>query len=52
MLHILRESSLDKAIAFYGDTTQIPDDNMMKMEELGRAKLENLFSACMRVEQN
>ena len=27
MLHLLREASVEKAIAFYGDTTQIPMNN-------------------------
>ncbi|WP_394181605.1 DUF1415 domain-containing protein [Marinomonas posidonica] len=47
MLHILREASLDKAIEFYGDTSQIPDENIAKMEALGRNKLEDIFKACM-----
>lgn len=35
MLHLLRESSLDKAIAFYGDTSEIPGKNIKKMHRLG-----------------
>ncbi|BFM48403.1 DUF1415 domain-containing protein [Marinomonas sp. THO17] len=47
MLHILREASLDKAIAFYGDTSNIPNDNISKMEALGKKSLEDIFQACM-----
>lgn len=39
MVHLLRESSLDKAIAYYGDTSQIPENNIAKMRELGLKKI-------------
>lgn len=35
MLHILRESSLDKAIDNYGDTSTIPENNIRNLCELG-----------------
>ena len=35
LLHILRESSLEKAIAAHGDTEQIPEDNIQLMNKLG-----------------
>ncbi len=34
MVHILREESLDKAIAFYGDTSQIPATNIATLNNL------------------
>ena len=34
MLHILREESLDKAIDFYGDTSQIPANNIATINNL------------------
>ncbi|MBR7889887.1 DUF1415 domain-containing protein [Marinomonas sp. A79] len=49
MLHLLREASLDKAIEFYGDTTEIPSQNITKMESLGKPTLDEVFSGCMRV---
>lgn len=50
MLHILREESLDKAIEFYGDTTDIPNQNIIKMETLGKHKLDSIFTLCMKVD--
>lgn len=50
MLHILREESLDKAIEFYGDTTDIPNQNIRKMEALGKHKLDSIFTLCMKVD--
>ena len=35
MLHILREDSLEKAIAYYGDTAKIPENNIKTLRELG-----------------
>lgn len=43
MIHILRESSLDKAIAFYGDTTVIPAQNIQLMHRLGLDKIKQLI---------
>lgn len=51
MLHILREDSLDKAIEFYGDTTGIPNQNIRKMETLGKHELDNIFTLCMKVDK-
>ncbi|MCB5160431.1 DUF1415 domain-containing protein [Marinomonas algarum] len=48
MLHLLREASLDKAIEFYGDTSDIPNNNIDKMEALGKPALDDVFSGCMR----
>ncbi|GAB3483710.1 DUF1415 domain-containing protein [Marinomonas epiphytica] len=52
MLHLLRESSLDKAIEFYGDTSRIPEDNIEKMQALGNAELEQKFVACMQAKES
>ena len=49
MLHLLREASLDKAIEFYGDTAEIPEQNIQKMEQLGKTKLDAIFTDCMKV---
>ena len=35
MLHLLREDSIEKAIDFYGDTEQIPENNIALMHKLG-----------------
>jgi len=39
MLHILRESSIEKAIDYYGDTSKIPDTNIAMMHKLGLDKI-------------
>ncbi|TYL47957.1 DUF1415 domain-containing protein [Marinomonas sp. IMCC 4694] len=50
MLHLLREASVDKAVEFYGDTTTIPEQNVDKMDALGRAKLDAIFAHCMKID--
>ena len=42
MIHILRESSLDNAIAFYGNTEDIPEKNIQLMRQLGLEKIKQL----------
>jgi len=46
MLHIIREESLERAIADYPDVEQIPTRNIKLMNDLGRRKLETLLQAC------
>lgn len=43
MLHILREESVEKAIAAYADVGQIPVRNIAKLKEVGTDKLELLL---------
>ena len=43
MIHILRESSLDKAIEFYGNTETIPKKNIQLMHQLGLDKIKQLI---------
>ncbi len=45
MLHLLRESSLERAIENYVDVEKIPDRNIKLMNNLGEAKLEALMQA-------
>ena len=47
VLHLLRESSLEAAIASYPDAEQIPDRNIERLESLGRGKMQALLQACM-----
>ena len=46
MLHLIRESSLEKAIANYPNVEQIPENNIKKLREIGyqemQAKLRNI----------
>ncbi len=44
MLHLLREDSLDKAIAYYGDTAAIPEHNIATLRTLGLEKINELLS--------
>ena len=46
MLHLLREQSLERSIASYPDTEQIPRRNIALMKRLGIARLKQLLRAC------
>ena len=46
ILHILRESSLTKAIEQHANTEQIPQDNIRLMQTLGGPHMRNLLNAC------
>jgi uncharacterized protein len=46
MLHLIREASLERAIAGYPDVGQIPVRNIELMNSLGTAKLKALLLAC------
>jgi uncharacterized protein len=43
MLHILRESSIEKAIAHYGNTEKIPANNIATMQRLGLEKVKKIL---------
>lgn len=44
LLHILRESSLDKAVDSHPNVDQIPDDNINKMNQLTKTEIAELFA--------
>ena len=46
MLHLLREASLERAIAGYPNAEQIPEHNIALMETMGTEKLKALLQAC------
>ena len=46
MLHLIREDSLERAIASYPDSDQIPGRNMELLKSLGRDKVQALLQAC------
>ncbi len=52
MLHILREDMLDRAIAYYGDTKAIPENNIRLMRDLGLAEITRRLEPCMRVKND
>jgi hypothetical protein len=47
MLHLLREAQVEKAIAFYGDTSDIPVKNMQTLRHLGLASVQEKLKNCM-----
>lgn len=47
ILHLLRETSLDRAIANYPDADLIPERNIERLEELGPEKMQALLQACL-----
>lgn len=49
MLHLLREEMLDKAIAYYGNTKTIPENNIQLMKKLGLAHMIRQLEQCMLV---
>ncbi len=46
ILHLLREKSLDRAIANHPDSNRIPERNIELLKRLGRDKMQNLLKAC------
>jgi len=49
MLHLLRETSLEQAIAACPDIDQVPARNSERMNSLGGEKLQALLRACLKV---
>lgn len=49
VLHLIREESLEKAIANHPDVDAIPDRNIALMNELGKDKLQALFQSFLSV---
>ncbi|OEY65331.1 DUF1415 domain-containing protein [Marinobacter sp. X15-166B] len=47
LLHLLREHSLDKAIADYPDVERIPERNIARMEQMGTVTMQALLQACI-----
>lgn len=47
MLHLIREASLERAIAEYPDVDQVPARNMALMNNLGQHKLQALFESLL-----
>ena len=46
MLHLLRETSIDRAVDTYPNTENIPQRNIELTRELGLAKMQTLLAAC------
>jgi len=48
VLHLLRETSLDEAIANYPDAESIPERNIEQLERMGADQLRHLLEDCLR----
>lgn len=48
LLHLLREASLERAIADYPDVDQIPARNIALMNDTGQPKLKALLKSCLQ----
>ena len=46
MVHLLREASVERAIAFYGDTAAIPERNIAYLTALGSKTAEAQLQRC------
>jgi uncharacterized protein len=51
MLHLLREESLEQAIANYPDPEQIPGLNIARLKSLGRDKVQALLQECFHEDE-
>ncbi|PCJ48666.1 MAG: hypothetical protein COA74_08125 [Gammaproteobacteria bacterium] len=49
MLHLIRQSSIDKGLKFYEHPEQIPDNNIKLTRELGYEFLKELRQQCMEI---
>jgi len=52
MLHLLRESSLEKALENYPNPEEIPENNIKLTRELGLEKMRETLEACYEVNSN
>jgi len=52
MLHLIREESLERVIANYPDSGQIPEHNIELLKSLGRDKMQTLLQACFNAAEN
>ncbi|MEE9493005.1 MAG: DUF1415 domain-containing protein [Gammaproteobacteria bacterium] len=51
ILHLLREDSLEKAIAQYPDSDAIPERNIALLKSMGKEKMQQLLQACLEKPQ-
>jgi len=50
MLHIIREASIERAVAKHPDPENIPTNNIKLTRELGLKKLKTLLAACYQID--
>jgi len=51
LLHILRESSLEKAIQAHANTEQIPEDNIRLMNDMGAPEMAKRLQNCFNINE-
>lgn len=47
MLHLLRESSIEKAVASYKNIDEIPENNIMKLQQIGYPAMQQMLKNIM-----
>ncbi|MFK8041436.1 DUF1415 domain-containing protein [Congregibacter sp.] len=47
MLHLLREESVERAVAGHPDIASVPNDNIRTLNHLGRERLQSLLQSCV-----
>jgi hypothetical protein len=50
MLHLLRESSIERAVSSYDDIEQVPEDNIKKLRKIGHDKLQQIMDRILKVQ--
>lgn len=51
MLHLLREEQVEKAIAYYGNTDQIPENNIAALRQLGLTEVKKRLDNCYTIDE-
>lgn len=52
MLHLLREAQVEQAIAYYGNTEQIPENNLHNLRSLGLDEVKKIVLGCFHIKDN
>lgn len=52
MLHLIREASLERAIASYPDLDKVPENNIRILNSMGKQKLQILFRSYLKQQEN
>ena len=47
MLHLLREASVERAIAGHPDIARVPEDNIRTLNRIGKDRLQHLWKNCL-----
>jgi len=50
MLHLLRESSIERAVSSYDDIEQVPENNIKKLRAIGHEKMQQIMNRILKVQ--